>query len=46
LYRANGFRDVKVTSEVLFADHGKPHNVGGGRGKSRSGGSFRGRNWN
>ena len=27
LYRANGFRDVKVTSEVLFADHGKPHNV-------------------
>jgi len=27
LYRANGFRDVKVTSEVLFADQGKPHNV-------------------
>jgi outer membrane protein assembly complex protein YaeT len=27
MYRANGFRDVKVTSEVLFADHGKPHNV-------------------
>lgn len=27
MYRANGFRDVKVTSEVLFADQGKPHNV-------------------
>jgi outer membrane protein assembly complex protein YaeT len=27
MYRANGFRDVKVTSEVLFADQGKPHDV-------------------
>lgn len=27
LYRANGFRDAKVSSEVIFADQGKPHNV-------------------
>jgi outer membrane protein assembly complex protein YaeT len=27
LYRSKGFRDVKVTSSMLFADQGKPHNV-------------------
>ncbi len=27
LYRSNGFRDVKVSSAVIFADRGKPHNV-------------------
>ena len=27
LYQANGFRDVKVTSQLISADQSKPHNV-------------------